>query len=190
MCRNSVVENGEIKLHVTELLESGAMKLSSSPFGSPIVLVPKKDGGWRMCIDYRAWYPLPRIDDLLDQLKHARYFTKLDLKSSYHQSIVGGASGHVKKVFMLLEEHELRLNPIKCKYSKQGLVYLGFVVGGGELQIDSDKVKATKEWPRPKTMTEVRSFMGALLYVQKFITYLSFLAAPLHALTKANQKFE
>nr|CAD1844075.1 unnamed protein product [Ananas comosus var. bracteatus] len=98
--------------------------------------------------------------------------------------------GHVKKVFMLLEEHQLRLNPIKCKYGKQGLVYLGFVVGGGELQIDFDKVKAIKEWPRPKTVTEVRSFMGALQYVRKFITYFSLLAAPLHALTKANQKFE
>jgi hypothetical protein len=60
-----------------------------SPCGSPIIIVPKKDGTWRMCIDYRAlnnitlknWYPLPRIDDLLDQLHHAKYFTKLDSKS-------------------------------------------------------------------------------------------------------------
>nr|CAD1839448.1 unnamed protein product [Ananas comosus var. bracteatus] len=93
MYRNSVVENEKIKRQVTELLESGAIKPSSPPCGSPIVLVPKKDDGWRMCIDYRALnkitiknqYPLPRIDDLLDQLKHARYFTKLDLKSDYHQ---------------------------------------------------------------------------------------------------------
>nr|CAD1840708.1 unnamed protein product [Ananas comosus var. bracteatus] len=86
MYRNSVVENEEIKRQVTELLESGAIKSSSSLCGSSIVLVPKKDGGWRMCIDYRALnkitiknrHPLPRIDDLLDKLKHARFFTKLD----------------------------------------------------------------------------------------------------------------
>jgi hypothetical protein len=66
---------------------------STSPCGSPITIVPKKEGTWRMCIDYRALnkitlknqYPLPRIHNLLDQLQHAKYFTKLDLKSGYHQ---------------------------------------------------------------------------------------------------------
>nr|CAD1839447.1 unnamed protein product [Ananas comosus var. bracteatus] len=91
---------------------------------------------------------------------------------------------------MLLEEHQLRLNPKKCEYSKQSLVYLGFLVGGCKLQIDPDKVRAIKEWPRPKNMTEVRSFMGACQYVRKFIRHFSILAASLHALTKANEKFE
>lgn len=93
MYRNSVMENEEIKRQVTELLDTGVIKPSSSPCGLPIVLVSKKDGGWCMCIYYRALnkitiknrYPLPRIDDLLDQLKHATIFTKLDLKSGYHQ---------------------------------------------------------------------------------------------------------
>ena len=66
---------------------------SSSPCGSPVVLVPKKDWTWRMCIDYRALnkisvknsYPLPQINELSDSLKGAKFFTKLNLKSRYHQ---------------------------------------------------------------------------------------------------------
>lgn len=93
MYRLSALENAEIKKQVQELLEKGFIRPSTSPCGSPIVLVRKKDGSWRMCIDYRALnkitiknrYPLPHIDDLLDQLKEVFYFSKLDLHSGYHQ---------------------------------------------------------------------------------------------------------
>jgi hypothetical protein len=79
MYRMSVMENAEIKKQIQELLDKGVIVPSSSPCGSPIVLVPKKDGTWRMCVDFRALkkitvknhYPLSRIDDLLDQLKDA-----------------------------------------------------------------------------------------------------------------------
>eukprot|EP00253_Pinus_taeda_P024266 PITA_24266 len=82
-----------IKTQVHELLKKGFIRPSTSPCGSPIFLVKKKDGSWRMCIDYRALnkttikncYPLPLIDDLLDQLKEVVYFSKLDLHSGYHQ---------------------------------------------------------------------------------------------------------
>ncbi|CAL9000520.1 unnamed protein product, partial [Prunus brigantina] len=91
--RTSLMESDEIKKQIQGLLEQGVIKPSCSPCGSLALLVPKKDGGWRMCVDYRALnkitiknrYPLPRIDDLLDQLHGAHYFTKLDLKSGYHQ---------------------------------------------------------------------------------------------------------
>jgi hypothetical protein len=93
MYKLSVLENVEIKKHVQELIEQGIIRPSASPCGSPIILVPKKDGTWHMCVDFRALnkitvknrYPLPRIDDLLDQLKNVIYFTKLDLRSGYHQ---------------------------------------------------------------------------------------------------------
>eukprot|EP00253_Pinus_taeda_P034532 PITA_34532 len=93
MYRLSTLENAEIKNQVQDFLEKGFIRPSTSPCGSPIVLVRKKDGSWRMCIDYRALnkitiknhYPLPRIDDLLYQLKEVVYFSKLDLHSGYHQ---------------------------------------------------------------------------------------------------------
>jgi hypothetical protein len=92
MYRMSVMENFEIKKQIQELLDKGVIMPSTSPCGSPIVLVPKKDGTWHMCVDFRALnkitvnnhYPLPRIDDFLDQLKDDKYFTKLELRSGYH----------------------------------------------------------------------------------------------------------
>jgi hypothetical protein len=86
------MENDEIKHHIQEMLQKGNIQSISSPCGSLIVLVQKKDETWRLCIDYRAlnkimvWnrYPIPQIDDLLDQLKGEKFFSKIDLKSSYH----------------------------------------------------------------------------------------------------------
>nr|GFC60675.1 putative reverse transcriptase domain-containing protein [Tanacetum cinerariifolium] len=75
-----------------ELLERGFIRLSVSPWGAPVLFVKKKDGSMRLCIDYRELnkmtirnrYPLPRIDDLFDQLQGAMHFSKIDLRSCYH----------------------------------------------------------------------------------------------------------
>jgi hypothetical protein len=90
--RQSILEASKVKKKLQHLLDQGVTRLSTSPCGSLIIIVPKKDWTWRMCIDYRALnkitlknrYPLPRINDFLDQIKHAKDFTKLDLKSGYH----------------------------------------------------------------------------------------------------------
>eukprot|EP00253_Pinus_taeda_P014557 PITA_14557 len=82
-----------VPLHCQELLQKGHIQLSSSPYGSPIVLVQKKDGTWGLYIDCQALnkitvhnsYLIPQIDDFLDQLKGEKYFSKIDLKSGYHQ---------------------------------------------------------------------------------------------------------
>ena len=87
------LELNELKLQLQELLEKRFIRLSVSPWGAPILFVKKKDGTLRLCVDYRQLnkltiknkYLLPRIDDLFDQLKGASIFSKIDLRSRYHQ---------------------------------------------------------------------------------------------------------
>ena len=82
-----------MRRNIDELLKAGLIRPSVSPYGAPVLFVKKKDGSLRMCIDYRALNnitvknaaPLPRIDDILDQLKGSKYFSIIDLRSAYHQ---------------------------------------------------------------------------------------------------------
>jgi hypothetical protein len=91
--RMSMEELKELKKQLTELQEAGYIRPSSSPWGAPIMFVQKKDGSQRMCVDYRSLndvtiknkYPLPRIEDLFDHMRGTRVFSKIDLRSGYHQ---------------------------------------------------------------------------------------------------------
>jgi hypothetical protein len=91
--RMATLELAELKEHVKELLEKEFIHPSSSPWGAPVIFVMKKDGTQRLCVDYHALnevtiknkYPLPRIDDLFDQLHGVCVFSKIDLRSGYHQ---------------------------------------------------------------------------------------------------------
>ena len=86
------VELQEVKVHIQELLDKGFIRPSTSPWGAPILFAKKKDKTLRLCIDYRQLnrvtiknrYPLPRIDDLFDQLKEVRVYSKIDLSTGYH----------------------------------------------------------------------------------------------------------
>lgn len=93
MYRMGPAELDELKKQLEQLTESGFIRPSKSPFGAPILFVKKKDGSMRMCVDYRALngitvknsYPLPRVDELFDRLQGAKVFSKIDLRSGYHQ---------------------------------------------------------------------------------------------------------
>ena len=86
-------EMKELMSQLQELLDKGFIRPSVSPWGAPVLFVKKKDGSMRMCIDYRELnkltvknrYPLPRIDDLFDQLQGSSWFSRIDLRSGYHQ---------------------------------------------------------------------------------------------------------
>jgi hypothetical protein len=91
--RMATPELAELKEYINELLEKGFIHPSSSSWGAPVIFVPKKDDTQRLCVDYRALnevtiknkYPLPRIDDMFDQLCGTCVFSKIDLRSGYHQ---------------------------------------------------------------------------------------------------------
>ncbi|CAA7054511.1 unnamed protein product [Microthlaspi erraticum] len=120
--RMAPAELAELKKQIEDLLSKGFIRPSVSPWGAPVLFVKKKDGSFRLCIDYRGLnrvtvknrYPLPRIDELLDQLRGATWFSKIDLASGYHQIPIDEADvrktafrtryGHFEFVVMPLRE--------------------------------------------------------------------------------------
>ena len=100
--RLAPMELKELATQLQELLDKGMIRPSVSPWGAPVLFVKKKDGSLRLCIDYRELnkltiknkYPLPRIDDLFDQLKDAVHFSKIDMRTGYHQLKIKNQKEH------------------------------------------------------------------------------------------------
>ncbi|GJW68714.1 putative reverse transcriptase domain-containing protein, partial [Tanacetum coccineum] len=160
-------EMKELSAQLQELSEKGFIRLSSSPWGAPVLFVKKKDESFRMCIDYRELnkltiknrYPLPRIDDLFDQLQGSSVYSKIDLRSGYHQLL-----------FMDL------MNRVH-------------VIDSSGVHVDPTKIEAIKNWAAPTTPTEVRQFLGLASYYRRFIKEFSLISKPLTKLTHKNKPY-
>ncbi|GJU97226.1 retrotransposon protein, putative, ty3-gypsy subclass [Tanacetum coccineum] len=135
----------ELSEQLQELSDKGFIRPSSSPWGAPVLFVKKKDGSFRMCIDYwelnkltmKNRYPLPRIDDLFDQLQGSSVYSKIDLRSGYHQ---------------------LRIPKVQ---------FLGHVIDSQGIHVDPAKIESIKDWASPKTPTEIRQFLVAFEWGDK-----------------------
>ncbi|GJT99380.1 putative reverse transcriptase domain-containing protein [Tanacetum coccineum] len=124
-------EMKELSKQLQELLEKGFIRPSSSPWGAPVLFVKKKDGSFRMCIDYRELnkltiknrYPLPRIDDLFDQLQGSSVYSKIDLRSGYHQLCIReGKTFHLQHFELVMDTMNsgVHVDPAKINAIKVG----------------------------------------------------------------------
>lgn len=261
--RLSCVERDILRKLLNDLLERGIIRASESEYSSPVVLVKKKNGEYRMCIDYRtlnkyfvcSHYPLPLIEDQLDVMADKKYFTLLDLKDGFHHIKVAEESvkytsfgltplgqyeylrmpfglktapmrfqkfvnevlcelidsGDIvaymddfmvatstiehhlrvlRKVFRLLVNNLLDLRIDKAKFIYTEIEYLGYVISEKDISPTKEGIDAVCNFPVPRTVRQVREFIGLCSYFRKFIEKFSLIAKPLYDLLRKNVSFE
>nr|AAX96295.1 retrotransposon protein, putative, Ty3-gypsy sub-class [Oryza sativa Japonica Group]ABA91783.1 retrotransposon protein, putative, Ty3-gypsy subclass [Oryza sativa Japonica Group] len=259
--RMAANELAEVKKQVDEQLQKGYIRPSTSPWGAPVIFVEKKDKTKRMCVDYRALnevtiknkYPLPRIDDLFDQLKGAKVFSKIDLRSGYHQLRIREEDipktafttryglyectvmsfrltnapaffmnlmnkvfmefldkfvvvfiddiliyskteeeheQHLRLVLEKLKEHQLYAKFSKCDFWLTEVKFLGHVITAQGVAVDPSNVESVTKWTPPKTVSQIRSFLGLAGYYRRFIENFSRIARPMTRLLKKDEKFK
>ena len=251
----------ELKIQLQDLTDKSFIQASTSLWGAPVLFVQKKDDTLRLCIDYRKLnrvtiknkYQLPCIDDLFDQLKGSRYFSKIDLRSGYHQLRIRAEDvaktafrtryghyeflvmpfgltnapaafmdlmnrifspfldqfvvtfiddiliysrteeehrEHLRIVLQTLREHQMFAKLSKCEFWLSEVRFLGHVVSSEGISVDPSKIEAILNWERPKTVFEIRSFLGLAGYYRRFVLDFARLAMPLSRLTRKDVKFE
>ncbi|KAD7116645.1 hypothetical protein E3N88_03913 [Mikania micrantha] len=196
----------ELSNQLQELLDKGFIRPSFSPWGAPVLFVKKKDLSFRMCIDYRELnkvtiknrYPLPRIDDSFDQLQGSSYYSKIDLRSGYHQLRIHENDipktafrtryGHYE--FLVMPFGLTNAPAVFMDLMNRVFQFLGHVVNDKGIHVDLAKIEAIKNWEAPKTPTEVRQFLGLAEYYRRFIEGFSKIAQSLTSLTHKDKKFD
>ncbi|GJX98338.1 putative reverse transcriptase domain-containing protein [Tanacetum coccineum] len=198
-------EMKELSDQLQELSDKGFIRPSSSPWGAPVLFVKKKNGSFQMCINYRELnkltvknrYPLPRIDDLFDQLQGSSVYSKINLRSGYHQLRVREEDipktafknryGHYEFQVMpfgltnVPTEHQEHLKAILELLKEEE--FQG-------IHVDPAKIKSIKDWASPKTPTEIRQFLGLAGYYRRFIEGFSKITKLMTKLTQKGVKFD
>nr|GEU78453.1 retrotransposon protein, putative, Ty3-gypsy subclass [Tanacetum cinerariifolium] len=215
-------EMKESSVQLQELLEKGFIRMSSSPWGASVLFVKKKDGSFRMCIDYHELnklmiknrYPLPRIDDLFDQLQVMPFGLTnapavfMDLMNRVCKPYLDKFvivfiddiliysknkkqyEEHLKIILEPLKKEQLYAKFLKCDFWPDSVQFIGHVIDNKGVHVDPAKIKAIKNWAAPTTPTEVRQFLGLAGYYRRFIEGFSLISKPLTKLTQKDKKYE
>nr|GEV42378.1 putative reverse transcriptase domain-containing protein [Tanacetum cinerariifolium] len=171
-------EMKELAEQLQELPEKGFIRPSSSSWGEPVLFVKKKDGSFRMYIDYQELnnltvknrYLLPRIDDLFDQLQGSSVYSKIDSRTGYHQLRIREEdipitafrtrmnkeehAEHLKTILELLKKEQLYVMFSKCDFWLESVQFIGHVIDSEGVHVDPAKIEAIKNWATPTTPTE------------------------------------
>ncbi|KAK3575039.1 hypothetical protein QTP86_019784 [Hemibagrus guttatus] len=208
--------------YIETSLAAGHIRPSTSPAAAGFFFVGKKDGGLRPCIDYRGLnaitprypYPLPLVPAALEQLRGARVFTKLDLRSAYNLALINevfrdllgrgvivyiddillystSMEEHMLQVWEVLarlQQHHLYVKLEKCEFHRSMVTFLGYVISHQGVEMDMVKVRVVTEWPAPSTVRELQRFLGFANFYRRFIRNYSSVAGPLTSLLRGKPK--
>ncbi|GKC58608.1 putative reverse transcriptase domain-containing protein [Tanacetum coccineum] len=198
----------ELFTPLQELSDKGFIRPSFSPWGVPVLFVKKKDGSFQMCINYRELnkltvknrYPLPRINNLFDQLQGSRVYSKIKLRSGYHQLRVR-EEDIPKTAFRTCYGHyEFQVMPFGLTnalavfmdliYPLSKVQFLGHVIDSEGIHVDPTKIESIKDWASPKTPTKIHQFLGLAGYYRRFIKGFLKIAKHMMKLTQKSVKFD
>nr|GEX13817.1 reverse transcriptase domain-containing protein [Tanacetum cinerariifolium] len=166
--RLALLEMQELSDQLQKLADRSFIRPSTLPWGAPVLFVKKKEGSFRMCIDYRELnkltvknrYPLPKINDLFDQLQGSSVYSKIDLRSGYHQ--------------LKVRDEDIPKTAFRTWH----------VIDSQGIHVDPAKIEAVKNWASPTTLIEISKFLGLSGYYQRFIE------AQIEAIKEENIKAE
>ncbi|GKC30694.1 putative reverse transcriptase domain-containing protein, partial [Tanacetum coccineum] len=196
-------EMKELSKQLQELSEKGFIRPSSSPWGAPVLFVKKKDGSFRMCIDYRELnkltiknrYPLPRIDDLFDQLQGSSVYSKIDLRSGYHQLRIREEDIPITAFRTRYGHYEFQVMPFGLTNAPAVFMDLMNRVCKPYLDkfvivfIDDILIYSKNKEEHGKHLKTILNLLGLAGYYRRFIKEFSLISKPLTKLTQKNKPY-